>query len=113
MTTLDELQSSASRLAEPGEGIGQDELHLAGRNHAMPLEALWYHPTPAGLHYLLTHDDIPYLEEASFRLRVAGRVERALNLGMDDLRARPSTTLPVTFECAGNGRARMDPRLVS
>ncbi len=113
MTTLDELQSSASRVAAPGEGVGVDELRLAGRNHSMPLEALRYHPTPAGLHYLLTHYDIPFLDDASFRVRVGGRVERALDLGMDDLRTRPSVTLPVTFECAGNGRARMDPRPVS
>ncbi len=32
---------------------------------------------------------------------------------MADLRARPATTLPVTMECAGNGRARLEPRPLS
>ena len=35
--------------------ISQDELQLAARNHGLPLEALRYPITPAGLHYLLIH----------------------------------------------------------
>jgi hypothetical protein len=34
--------------------ISQAELRLAARNHGMPLEALAYDVTPAGMHYLLT-----------------------------------------------------------
>jgi sulfane dehydrogenase subunit SoxC len=33
------------------EGISREELQLAARNHGMPLEALRYDVTPAGLHY--------------------------------------------------------------
>jgi sulfane dehydrogenase subunit SoxC len=44
---------------------------------------------------------------------VAGEVGRPLNLTLDELRARPKVTLPVTFECAGNGRALLTPRPVS
>ena len=50
------------RVAEPGEGIGLDELALATRNHGMPLEALRYDVTPPGLHYVLTHYDIPAVD---------------------------------------------------
>ena len=42
--------------------ISLDELRLAARNHAMPLEALRYPVTPVGLHYLLIHFDIPEVE---------------------------------------------------
>jgi sulfane dehydrogenase subunit SoxC len=111
VTSLEELQSSLPRLAADEEGIGVDELRLAGRNHALPLEALRYDVTPAGLHYLLIHYDIPFVEERSYRLRVEGST--SLELDLDDLRSRPRVTLPVTFECAGNGRARMAPRPVS
>src|SRR2546426_6992578 len=38
-------------------GITFDELQLAARNHALPLEALRFDVTPVGLHYLLTHYD--------------------------------------------------------
>jgi len=100
-------------MAAVGEGIGLEELALAARNHGMPLEALRYDVTPLGLHYLLIHYDIPVVDPARFRLTVGGRVARPLSLSLDDLRARPAVTRPVTMECAGNGRARLDPRPVS
>jgi DMSO/TMAO reductase YedYZ molybdopterin-dependent catalytic subunit len=95
------------------DGISQDELRLAARNHALPLEALRYDITPAGLHYLLIHYDIPPVDPAAFRLRIDGAVERPLSLSLDDLRGRERVELPVTFECAGNGRALMQPRPLS
>src|SRR6478752_7135968 len=55
--------------------ISLDELQLAARNHGMPLEALRYDVTPVGLHYLLTHFDVPEVP-ADLRLRVDGRVEQ-------------------------------------
>jgi len=79
----------------------------------MPLEALRYPVTPVGLHYLLTHYDIPAVDAARFELAVGGRVARPLTLGIDDLRARPHVELEVTMECAGNGRAMLSPRPVS
>ncbi|MBI3649174.1 MAG: sulfite oxidase [Actinobacteria bacterium] len=95
------------------EEISLDELQLAARNHGMPLEALRYDVTPIGMHYLLTHFDIPNADAATWTVEVGGRVERPLVLGMDDLRARPFVTTVVTMECAGNGRARLHPRPVS
>lgn len=93
--------------------ISMDELGLAARNHSMPLEALRYPITPAGLHYLLIHFDIPAVEVAAWRLTVDGLVERPLSLSLADIQARPAVTLPVTLECAGNGRALFSPRPVS
>ena len=87
------------------ETITLEELQLAARNHALPLEALRYPITPLGLHYLLTHFDIPYVDGETWRLRVGGNVERPLELTLDDVKRRPARTLPVTLECAGNGRA--------
>ena len=43
-------------------GISLEELQLATRNHGMPLEALVHDVTPIGLHYLLTHYDIPAID---------------------------------------------------
>jgi DMSO/TMAO reductase YedYZ molybdopterin-dependent catalytic subunit len=90
-----------------------EELGLAGRNRGMPLEALRYDITPTGLHYLLVHFDIPAVEPAAWRLAVGGLVDRPIELSLEDLRARPSQTIPVTLECAGNGRARLNPRPLS
>jgi sulfane dehydrogenase subunit SoxC len=91
------------------EPFSQVELQLAARNHGMPLEALRYPVTPAGLHYLLTHYDIPVVDAGAFELTVGGRVARPLALSLDDLRARPAVEFAVTMECAGNGRALLAP----
>jgi sulfane dehydrogenase subunit SoxC len=95
------------------EGITPAELRLAARNHALPLEALRYPITPAGLHYLLIHYDIPAVDPDAFRLEIGGSVDRAMSLSLDDLRGRERVSLPVTFECAGNGRALLAPRPLS
>jgi DMSO/TMAO reductase YedYZ molybdopterin-dependent catalytic subunit len=94
-------------------GISIEELQLAARNHAMPLEALRYPITPLGLHYLLIHFDIPPVDASTWRLEVGGRVERPLSLTLDELKTRPARTLAVTLECAGNGRVLLEPRATS
>ena len=87
----------------PTEGITQEELQLAARNHGMPLEGLRYDVTPVGLHYRSIHFDIPPADEATWTVEVGG-AGRAAPVAHDaDLRARPAVTTPVTMECAGNG----------
>ncbi|MBQ1015646.1 molybdopterin-dependent oxidoreductase, partial [Micromonospora sp. M51] len=105
--------SGPSRLAEPDETISAEELQLAARNHGIPLEALRYDVTPAGLHYLLIHYDIPALDPATHTLSIGGAVDRPLTVTLADLRERQRVTQQVTLECAGNGRALLHPRPVS
>jgi DMSO/TMAO reductase YedYZ molybdopterin-dependent catalytic subunit len=93
--------------------ISPDELRLATRNHGMPLEALAYDVTPVGMHYLLIHYDVPRADASAWRLDVDGAVDRPLSLSLDELAGRDAVTAPVTFECAGNGRALLDPRPIS
>ena len=95
------------------EGISLEELQLAARNHAMPLEALRWEITPIGLHYLLTHYDMPgFPTRRPWRLEVDGLVGRPLSLSLEDLRARPAVEIAVTMECAGNGRVHVEPHVV-
>jgi DMSO/TMAO reductase YedYZ molybdopterin-dependent catalytic subunit len=94
-------------------GVPLEELALATRNHGMPLEALRYPVTPVGLHYLLIHYDIPDLDAAGWRLHVEGRVRQPLELSVAELRDMPAVTRALTMECAGNGRALLDPRPAS
>src|SRR3954471_12532049 len=91
--------------------VSQEELQLATRNHGMPLEGLRWDVTPLGMHYLLVHYDVPLVDAAGWRLEVRG--ERRLSLSLEDLQARETVTVPVTMECAGNGRANLAPRPVS
>jgi DMSO/TMAO reductase YedYZ molybdopterin-dependent catalytic subunit len=100
-------------MAATGTPLTLEELQLAARNHALPLEALRYPITPVGLHYLLIHFDIPLVDGDSWRLEVGGRVARPLSLSLAELRERPARTLAVTMECAGNGRALYEPRAAS
>jgi DMSO/TMAO reductase YedYZ molybdopterin-dependent catalytic subunit len=90
--------------------LSAEELQLAARNHAMPLEMLREPITPIGMHYLLIHFDIPAVDAATWRLQVGGKVVGPLTLTLDDVKARPARTQPVTLECAGNGRALFTPR---
>ncbi|WBQ03725.1 sulfite oxidase [Kribbella sp. CA-293567] len=105
--------SVKARLADTGEGITGDELQLAARNHGIPLEALRYELTPPGLHYVLVHYDIPATNAATWRLTVDGCVEQPLSFGLTELRAMARRTIRVTLECAGNGRAALQPRPIS
>ena len=90
------------------QGITADELQLAARNHGMPLEALRHDLTPVGLHYLLVHYDIPHVDPDSYRLTVG-----TTTMTLEQLEQRPRVTRPVTMECAGNGRAQLEPRPLS
>jgi DMSO/TMAO reductase YedYZ molybdopterin-dependent catalytic subunit len=94
-------------------GITQEELRLAARNHGLPLEALRDDITPAGLHYLLIHYDIPAVDPQSWRLEIGGAVEQPMALTLDALKERDRVAEPITFECAGNGRALLEPRPLS
>lgn len=113
MSLTDDVLRQTARVAHPDEGISPDELLLASRNHAMPLEVLRDDVTPIGLHYVLTHYDIPAVAAADWRLEIGGRVRHPTVLDLEALREMPRSTVRVTMECAGNGRAGLSPRPVS
>ncbi len=79
----------------------------------MPLEALRYDRTPAGLHYVLAHFDIPTADPESWRLEMGGLFARPSALSLEELRRMRRRTVRVTMECAGNGRGQFSPRYPS
>lgn len=95
------------------QSLTPEEVGLATRNHGFYLEALRYDVTPIGMHYLLTHYDVPHVAEHEWRLTIDGCVDNPLTLSLEDLRVRPSITQRVTMECAGNGRMGLSPRPLS
>ncbi len=113
MTDYNPFRNPAPR--EPTDGpYAREEVILANRNHGIALEMLRHDVTPAGLHYLLNHFDIPYVADAAeWSLEVAGRVARPLTLSIADIKAMPRKTLRVTLECAGNGRGLFPTRMPS
>jgi DMSO/TMAO reductase YedYZ molybdopterin-dependent catalytic subunit len=64
---------------------------------------------PNARFYVRNHFQIPALDAATWRLDVDGLVDRPLRLSLNELARLPSATLPVTLECAGNGRSSMEP----
>ena len=91
--------------------FAREEVALANRNSGLPLEALRHDVTPVGLHFLLTHFDVPFVSSAEeWRLDIGGCVHTPLSLSYAEVRAFPAKTLRVTLECAGNGRANVVPR---
>jgi len=110
---MDVKQSQPAGTLIAGPAITPNELQLAVRNHSMPLEALRYGVTPIGLHYLLTHFDIPEVDTSSWRLAIGGQVRHSIRLSLEELKSKPATSLVITLECAGNGRARLSPRPLS
>lgn len=75
-------------------------------NAETPLERQVGIITPAARHYVRDHFAIP---TAPDRLVVEGAVRTPLHLDLSDIRALPPRSLVVTLECAGNGRAFLDP----
>lgn len=91
----------------------EHEVRLANRNSGLLLETLHHDITPTGGHYLLTHFDVPPLDSARHVLTFGDGFAAPFTLGMDEIRALPQVSTPVTLECAGNGRARVSPRSYS
>ena len=96
------------------DGIfSQSELGLANRNSGLLLETLKLDVTPIGAHYLLNHFDVPLLDTDTHQLVFAGAFDKPYTLSIGEIMALPQVTMPVTMECAGNGRAGMSPRSYS
>ena len=68
--------------------------------------------TPNDLFYVRHHSYAPAVDDAAgkaWTIKVDGEVERPFSLTIDELKKLPKATVTVTLECAGNGRAFMDP----
>jgi len=91
-------------------GYTKKEVDLAYRCHGMHLEGLTYPITPTGMHYLLIHYDIPQIDINTYELKIKGLVNKPLSFTMDEIKKHPQVSIPVTLECAGNGRNTMTPR---
>jgi DMSO/TMAO reductase YedYZ molybdopterin-dependent catalytic subunit len=106
----DPIPRFAERTHAHGD-FAREEVSLANRNSGLPLEALRHDVTPAGLHFLLTRFDVPYVESRQdWRVEVCGCVRNPLTLSLAQVQRLPAKTLRVTLECAGNGRANLSPR---
>jgi DMSO/TMAO reductase YedYZ molybdopterin-dependent catalytic subunit len=79
-------------------------------NLESPFAALNNFVTPNELFYVRNHFAVPKVDAKAFRLKVGGEVHKTLELSLEQLQELPSKTLTLTLECAGNGRAFLDPK---
>jgi DMSO/TMAO reductase YedYZ molybdopterin-dependent catalytic subunit len=80
-------------------------------NLEMPFGALEGLVTPTERFYVRCHFPIPKIDEREWRLKVEGRVARAFEMTMDELREMPAHTIMATIECAGNSRVFLVPKV--
>lgn len=78
-------------------------------NLEMPFGSLGGFITPVDRFFVRGHYSIPQIDVKTWRLKVEGEIETPLELTYDELRDMESLTIPVTLECAGNGRAFLIP----
>lgn len=67
--------------------------------------------TPLERFYLRNHFDVPEVDVRTWRLSVAGAVEKPQALALADLERLPQATVEAVLQCAGNGRALFKPRV--
>src|SRR5689334_4797738 len=77
-----------------------------------PLRYFDSYLTPNDAFYVRQHlPRPPAIDRAQYRLTVEGMVSKRVELTLADLERLPQHTLPVTIECAGNGRALYSPKV--
>lgn len=74
-------------------------------NSETPLESVRSWVTPNRLFFVRNHFAIPQIDVTSWRLSVAGLVDRPKDWTYDELAALSERTVFATVECAGNGRS--------
>ncbi len=78
-------------------------------NLEFPFASLDSFLTPNELFYVRTHFHVPELDAKSWRLKIAGAVDKPLEINYYELRKMPSHTLTALLECSGNGRVFLKP----
>ena len=79
------------------------------RNLEFPFPTLKSWVTPNEQFFVRSHFAAPKVDPKTWKLTVEGEVENKVELTLEDLRALPAVTRPVTLECAGNNRGYLVP----
>ena len=86
MTAAHESVLTPAQRSHTAGDFSREEVGLANRNSGMPLEALRHDVTPAGMHFLLIHFDVPFVTSAEeWRVEIGGmRPQPAQPVGCRD-----------------------------
>ncbi|RYE02486.1 MAG: hypothetical protein EOP33_10085, partial [Rickettsiaceae bacterium] len=109
--------ASAAPVASPPAALGRGTFpglitrEKEPMNLELPFPTLEDRLVPNNRFYVRSHFHIPTIEAASWQLSIEGEVRNTLKISYDELRKMPSKTVTATLECAGNGRARLAPKV--
>lgn len=104
--TVRRSETRGSRLFSPGAMIVREQEPL---NLEMPFGLLDGFITPVDRVFVRNHFAIPQMDVKTWRLKIEGEVELPFELTYDEVSEMESSTIAVTMECAGNGRAFLTP----
>ena len=80
------------------------------QNLEFPFSELKSWITPSEQFFIRSHFAVPKVDSQRFQLTVEGHVENKLELSLDDIKKMAPVTMPLTLECAGNGRVFLVPQ---
>lgn len=100
-----------SSSSSPGPGGGLIELSSRPQNYESTLDAFATRLTPVERFYVRGHFDTPTIDVATWRLAIDGLVEEPASLSLGELEKLPQYDVEAVLQCAGNGRALMQPRV--
>ncbi|WP_439559236.1 sulfite oxidase [Dyadobacter sp.] len=80
-------------------------------NLEFPFATLKGRITPNARFFVRSHFPFPKLDSNVWKLSITGDVKRTITITYDELRKMPSKTVMATLECAGNGRAKLAPKV--
>lgn len=78
-------------------------------NLEMPFDTLDGFITPVDRFYVRSHFPVPDIDLKRWRLTITGECQQPLKVSLQELLSLEPITVPVTLECAGNGRAFLTP----
>ena len=115
------MTAAVAKWVVPGELISQPVVQSWGKgrlirrslsppDYETPVSLLNSFITPNEHFYVRSHLPVPSaLDAATWKLTLDGSVATPLSLSIEEIRKLLITTVTVTLECAGNGRAFFDP----
>ena len=90
---------------------GLIELSSRPQNYESTLDVFSTRITPVDRFYVRGHFDTPQVDVAAWRLTIDGLVDQPASLSLADLERLPQHDVEAVLQCAGNGRALMQPRV--
>ncbi len=104
------VDGGGARVAAQASPAGRLIVHSARpQDLETPAHLLTSWITPNELFYVRSHFYTPAIRDDMWRLHVDGAIDNPVTLTLENLRRMSPSTLPVTLECAGNGRGYFNP----